>query len=83
MQQIYEAKVITLTRGDLADGIIFSRKRCILFTIKKSAKILDKRQSYTHRFEAFGAISQICFISLLKKLKAGFPNERKPALSTV
>lgn len=40
MQQIYEAKVITLTRGDLADGIIFSRKRCILFTIKNRQKYL-------------------------------------------
>ena len=51
--------------------------------LKKLAKILDKRQGYTHHFQVFGAISQICLISLFKKLKAGFLNERKPALSTV
>ena len=50
--------------------------------LKKLAKILDKRQGYTHHFQVFGAISQICLISLFKKLKAGFLNERKPALST-
>ena len=51
--------------------------------LKKLAKIIDKRQRYTHRFEVFGLIFRICFISLSKKFKAGFLNERKPALSTV
>ena len=51
--------------------------------LKKLAKIIDKRKRYTHRFEVYCLIFRICFISLPKKFKAGFLNERKPALSTV
>ena len=47
MQQIYEVKVVTLTRGGLADG----KKSVVTTNCKKSAEVIVPREKNLGRAE--------------------------------